>query len=311
MVCLHEVNALTLSSAVIMTLDQLLAFRAVASAGTFAAAAAQLHKSQPAISKLVQNLEAELGVTLFDRSAYRATLSDTGKLFLERTTHVLTQLEALEGFAHALRQGSEPVVRLVVEAIAPLAPVLRALDDVQRSFPAVRYELRTERLIAAQEALRDASTDLVIATARGLDARSMTARAFGRVRILPVVRRDHALARAGNPVPTQLLRQYAQVVVRDSTREDVPRTWNVLEGGLRWTVTDLTAKLQIIEAGMGWGGLPEHLVAPKLRDGTLGVIEVREFDVDAFELFVIQRNDRLAGPVAHALWTRLTATPPI
>ncbi len=37
-----------------MTLDQLLAFSTVASLGSFAAAAAKLHKSQPAISKLVQ-----------------------------------------------------------------------------------------------------------------------------------------------------------------------------------------------------------------------------------------------------------------
>lgn len=291
-----------------MTLDQLLAFRAVAAAGTFAAAAVRLHKSQPAISKLVQNLEAELGLTLFDRSAYRATLTDVGKLFLERSAHVLTQLEALEGFGRALGQGSEPVVRLVVEAIAPLAPVLRALDDVQRSFPAVRYELRTERLIAAHEAFRDASTDLVIATARGLDTRSMTAEPFGRVRIIPVARRDHPLALAGSPVPAEQLRQHAQVVVRDSAQEDVPRTWNVLEGGSRWTVTDITAKLQIIEAGMGWGGLPEHVVAPKLHDGTLAALDVREFDVDAFDLFVIQHNDRVAGPVARALWARLTTT---
>jgi DNA-binding transcriptional LysR family regulator len=290
-----------------MTLDQLLAFRAVASAGTFAAAAAQLHKSQPAISKLVQNLEAELAVTLFDRSAYRATLTDAGKLLLERTVHVLSELQALEGFAHALSQGGEPVVRLVVEAIAPLTPVLHALRDVQRRYPAVRYELRTERLIAAHEALSDPSTDLLIATARGIDARTMTARPVGVVRILPVARRDHELARAGSPVPAELLRQHAQVVVTDSAREDIPRTWNVLEAGLRWTVTDITAKLQIIEAGMGWGGLPEHLVAPKVRDGSLAVLDVREFDVDAFELFAIQRTDRVAGPVARALWARLTA----
>jgi hypothetical protein len=38
------------------------------------------------------------------------------------------------------------------------------------------------------------------------------------------------------------------------------------------------------------------------------VLEVREFDVDAFDLFVIQRNDRVAGPVVQALWTHLTAT---
>jgi hypothetical protein len=38
------------------------------------------------------------------------------------------------------------------------------------------------------------------------------------VRIIPVVRRDHPLARAGAPVPSALLKEHAQVVLRDSAR---------------------------------------------------------------------------------------------
>lgn len=288
-----------------MTLDQLLAFNAVASLGTFAAAAAELHKTQPAISKLVQNLEAELGLTLFDRSAYRATLTDTGKLFFERTATLVAETEALRSFGIALGGGGEPVVRLVLEAITPLEPVLGVLREVQALFPAVRYELRTESLSGALEALRDASADLAITSVQGIDPRTMTAQRFRDVRIIPAVRRDHPLSRAGAPVPTALLRQHAQVVLRDSARGELSRTLNVLEGGLRWTVTDVMAKLRIIEAGMGWGGLPEHVVAPGLRDGTLVALTVREFDVTVIELSAVRRHDRLQGPVAQALWSRL------
>lgn len=288
-----------------MTLDQLLAFNAVASLGTFAAAAAELHKSQPAISKLVQNLEAELGLTLFDRAAYRATLTDAGQLFFERAAQIVADAEALRSFGLALGGGGEPVVRLVLEAVTPLEPVLAALREVQSLFPAVRYELRTERLSGALEALRDASADLAITSMHGVDPRTMASQRFRDVRIIPVVRHDHALARAGTPVPTALLRQHAQVVLRDSARGELTHTLNVLEGGLRWTVTDVTAKLQIIEAGMGWGGLPEHVVAPGLRDGTLVALTIREFDVTVIELFTLRRHDRLQGPVAQALWSRL------
>ena len=288
-----------------MTLDQLLAFNAVASLGTFAAAAAELHKSQPAISKLVQNLEAELGVTLFDRTAYRATLTDAGKLFFERAARVVADTVALRDFGLVLGGGGEPVVRLVLEAVTPLAPVLEVLREVQILFPAVRCELRTERLAGALEALRDASADLVITSTHGMDPRTMTAQHFRDVRIIPVARHDHALARAGAPVPTALLREHAQVVLRDSARGELTQTLNVLEGGLRWSVTDVTAKLQIIEAGLGWGGLPEHVVAPGLRDGTLSALTIREFDVVDIRLFTLRRYDRTQGPVAEALWSRL------
>lgn len=196
-------------------------------------------------------------------------------------------------------------MRVVLEAVTPLAPVLAALREVQALFPAVRYELRTERLSGALDALREASADLAITSVQGMDARTMAAQPFRGVRIVPVVRYDHPLARAGAPVPSALLKQHAQVVLRDSGRGDLTHTINVLEGGLRWTVTDATAKLQIIEAGMGWGGLPEHIVAPGLRDGTLVTLTVREFEVTAIELFTLRRRDRLQGPVAQALWSRL------
>jgi DNA-binding transcriptional LysR family regulator len=291
-----------------VTHDQLVAFKAVASLGTFAAAAAELHKSQPAITKLVQNLEAELGITLFDRSAYRATLTDSGKLFLEHAAPVVANTEALRAFGLALGQGAEAVVRVVVDAVAPLEPVLEVLAEVQVAFPGVRYELRTEHLAGALEALRDATADLAIANDRGMDARTMTAQPFRDVRIVPVVRADHALARAGAPVPAALLRRHAQVVIRDSARGELTQTVNVLDGGLRWTVTDLMAKLQIVKAGMGWGGLPEHVVEPLLQEGTLVALDVKEFDVAALELFTIRRHDRAQGPVAQALWARLKKT---
>ncbi len=288
-----------------VTLDQLLAFRAVASLGTFAAAATALHKSQPAISKLVQNLEAELGITLFDRAAYRAKLTDTGQLFFERAADVVADTEALHAFGVALGKGGEPFVRLVVDAVTPLAPVLAALGDVQSLFPAVRYELRTERMTGAVDALRDESADMALASRRGMDTRTMIARRFFDVRIIPVARRDHPLAKIGGVLPAAQLRKFAQVVLRDSTRGDLAQSLNVLSGGLRWTVTDVAAKLQIIEAGLGWGGLPEHVVASGIQTGKLVPLSVREFDVGVIELFAIKRRGRRAGPVAEALWARL------
>jgi DNA-binding transcriptional LysR family regulator len=288
-----------------MTFEQLNAFRAVALAGSFSAASRSLHKSQPALTKLVQNLEAELGLSLFDRSAYRATLSDVGQLFLERTAQLLERAEALRSFGQSLSGSAEPVLRLVVEAITPLPPLLGVLRDVQQLFPALRYELRTERMTGALEALHDASADLVIAGKHGIDLRGIELQAFSPVRIVPVARHDHPLALAKPPAPGALLRQYAQVVLRDSGRGDLTQDINVLEGGLRWSVTDVSAKLEIIHAGMGWGGMPEHVVAPALREGSLCALDVAEFHVREIALFVMRRLDQTPGPVAQALWSRL------
>src|SRR5437879_11729223 len=77
-----------------MTYDQLVAFLAVAGEGTFTAASAALHQSQPAVSKLVRNLEDELGLQHFDREQYRATLTDAARLFPDRAASGIASSDA-------------------------------------------------------------------------------------------------------------------------------------------------------------------------------------------------------------------------
>jgi DNA-binding transcriptional LysR family regulator len=287
-----------------VTYDQLDAFLRVASEGSFTAASASLHKSQPAVSKLVRNLEDELGIQLFDRGAYRATLTDAGRLFFERAAGVLESTEALRSFALELAGEAEPIVRLAIEAVAPLDRISAVLRAVQESYPAVRIELRTERLSGAIEALANDAADLAVATTLGLDKNRMETRRFVGVRVVPVARADHPLARAGTPAP-DALRRHAQIVLRDSSLGESSASLNVLTGGLRWTVTDVAAKKELIASGMGWGGLPEHAIAAELASGALVALDVPEFEADRMELFAIRRRDRPHGVVAQALWQGL------
>jgi DNA-binding transcriptional LysR family regulator len=288
-----------------MTYDQIVAFLAVANEGTFTAASAALHKSQPAVSKLVRNLEDELGVELFDRRQYRATLTDAGRLFHERAASVVESSAALRTFGMQLAGKVEPIVRIAVEAVTPLAPLMEILRAAQERFPTVRIELATERLAGAADAIREGRADLAVATKLGIDAAKLEFARFRTVRILPVARADHPLARAGVPVPRALLRAHAQIVLRDSAQGADSPSLNVLEDGLRWSVTDVGAKKEVILAGMGWGGLPEHVVADALASRALVVLAVPEFEVGAMELFAMRRRDRAFGVVASALWEDL------
>jgi DNA-binding transcriptional LysR family regulator len=288
-----------------VTYDQLIAFLAVASHGSFTAASAALHKSQPAVSKLVRNLEDEIGVELFDRSEYRASLTGYGKLLRERAGSVIESTEALKTFAASLAGRVEAVVRLAVEAVTPLAPVLESLRSLQELHPNVRFELSTESVTGAAESLDAERADIAIASMAGLGATSIESVRWGRVPIVPVARTDHPLALAQPAIERALFRRHAQIVLRDSATSGDSPSINVLEGGLRWYVSDVAAKLEIILGGMGWGGLPGHVVAEHLRRGNLVRLDVPEFSTEAIDLFVHRRRDRARGPVAEALWESL------
>jgi DNA-binding transcriptional LysR family regulator len=290
-----------------MTHDQLAAFVAVATEGTFTLAARRLHKSQSAVSKLVRNLEGELGVELFDRSEYRATPSDAGTALLEHALSVLDRVRELEALGRALAGSHEPVVRLGIDAITPLDSVLDVLRAAGKQYPAVRLELSTEHMGGAVEALDDGRVELAITSRGNPDPGRVEAEPFVEVAILAVAHHGHPLAQVRGPVPVGLLRSHAQIVLSDSARRSFSPSINVIDGGLRWNVSDLAAKRQIILAGMGWGGLPRHLIEPDLRRGSLVELDVREFHSSSIPLFVVRRRDRGPGVVARALWAGLLA----
>lgn len=72
-----------------MDLRQLSYFLEVANHGSFSKASEAIHLSQPTLSKMVKNLEDELGVVLFNRSTRKVELTDAGKVVLTHAQSVL------------------------------------------------------------------------------------------------------------------------------------------------------------------------------------------------------------------------------
>src|SRR5215469_3088371 len=105
-----------------MNIRQLRAFAAIVDTGGFIRAADRVHLSQPALSRQIHALEAELGVPLFDRSGRRVRLTAEGEDLLRHCRRVLTEIESLGGRARTLKNGQIGVLRvgappLIIESV--------------------------------------------------------------------------------------------------------------------------------------------------------------------------------------------------
>jgi LysR family transcriptional regulator, cyn operon transcriptional activator len=102
------------ASAVYMAMDlrHLRAFVAIADAGGFARAAGRVARSQPALSRQIRALEADLGVQLFDRIGRRVQLTSEGEDVLRQSRRLLADADALGDRARALRAGERGVLRV-------------------------------------------------------------------------------------------------------------------------------------------------------------------------------------------------------
>lgn len=72
-----------------MELRHIRYFKAVAEEKSFTKAAEQLAIAQPPLSRQIQDLEAELGTTLFVRTPHKVTLTEEGELFLQYANQIL------------------------------------------------------------------------------------------------------------------------------------------------------------------------------------------------------------------------------
>jgi len=145
-----------------MELRHLRYFVAVAEALNFTKAAALLRVAQPALSRRVQDLEDEIGVDLLKRSPRGVVLTAEGKVFLEKTRHLLKLADESVEQVRALARGEEGELHMGY-APAPTVEILPpALAAFQKSFPRVRvllHDLSEQELI---DGLRNGRLELAL-----------------------------------------------------------------------------------------------------------------------------------------------------
>src|SRR6267142_4787472 len=95
-----------------MNFRHLRAFAAIADAGGFARAAVRLNLSQPALSRQIHALEADLGVPLFDRVGRRVQLTSEGEDLLRCGRRLLAEADSLGERARSLKTGETGILRV-------------------------------------------------------------------------------------------------------------------------------------------------------------------------------------------------------
>jgi DNA-binding transcriptional LysR family regulator len=286
-----------------MTIEQVLVFHKIVELGSFKAAAAELHKTQPAISFAIKKLEEELQVELFDRSGYRPVLTGHGKSFFERSGRLLQEMQELEGLAQSFRNEQEPEISLSVDGVSPLPSLLRVFRSFSDRYPHTKLNLsfdiltETERKVLARESLFGI-THFISAPGQ-LEVVPITF-----VRMLPVMNRE--LLRERRVRQQQDLLEIDQVVVTDRNRGS-RSSFGLLDGGRKWFMSDSNFKREIILAGLGWGHLPEHSIEREIKEKKLVVLEFEDIRPRRLDINLIRLKKMPLGVVGKALWEELTA----
>ncbi|WCE06035.1 LysR family transcriptional regulator [Pseudoxanthomonas sp. JBR18] len=290
-----------------LSIDQLQVFMAAAEHGSFSAAARALGRTQSLISYAVQRLEEQVGLVLFDRAGYRPRLTEAGQALLPRARRIVGEVSAFHALSRGLSAGVEAEVCITVDAMYPMCLLLRALLDFRDRWPAVSPRVLVGNMGAAVEQVLDGHSLLGLVNPVATQAPELELRPAAFITMVPVAAPHHPLARHEGELLTEDLRDHVQLVLTDrATRLSQPDRG--VFSSQTWRLNDLGAKHSMLLAGLGWGGMPEHMVRDDLTAGRLVQLPSPYWDPHrTLPMSVAYRRDARLGPAAQWLATHLSS----
>ncbi|MGB8364548.1 MAG: LysR family transcriptional regulator [Rhizomicrobium sp.] len=144
-----------------MELRHLRYFAMAAAEGSFHRASLRLNVAQPALSRQIRDLEEELDVPLFVRSAQGVKLSPAGEVFLTEVKRLLTQIELARTRTKRAAMGQFGLLRIGFTMLAAeFRFAMAAFGDARRSMPDVDFRLSLINSDHQMEALMNGEIDV-------------------------------------------------------------------------------------------------------------------------------------------------------
>lgn len=139
---------------------------AVARAGSFSKAAAELHMSQPSLSAAVAQLETELGARVFERTTRGATLTPTGAYVVRQAQRLLRDVDEIRSTVTAMAGGNSGSLTLSVVPVLAwqlLPPLMRSFAS---AYPGIELTVRERTAGEVIDQLLEGTVDIgIVATA--------------------------------------------------------------------------------------------------------------------------------------------------
>lgn len=293
-----------------LSLDQLRIFQAAVDEGSFSAAARKLRRTQSAVSETMANLEAQLGVVLFDRSARYPRLTTEGAVLLADARAIVAGVNGLKARAKGIAGGLEPELTAVIDVFFPITAFAKVAREFRESFSATPLRLYVEALGATVQPVMDGRASFGLVGSLPTLPAGLTAERIISVDFVMVAAADHPLAAHRGLIPKVVLAEHVQLVLTDRSDLSAGREFGVMSPST-WRLGDLFAKHAFLLSGLGWGGMPLHIVRQDIDEGRLVILSIEDIPEGGLSLpmSAVYRTSDPPGPAGRWMIERLRRCP--
>ncbi|MDJ0806990.1 MAG: LysR family transcriptional regulator [Gammaproteobacteria bacterium] len=285
-----------------MELSSLRAFVQVARDRSFSQAAEALFITQPAVSKRIASLEAELDTPLFDRMGRQVLLTETGRHLLPRAEQILAGVADIQReLANLSGRVSGPLAMGTSHHIGlhRLPPILRRYVD---RYPEVDLDIRFMSSEKVSQGVEQGELELGVITLPLQPSDHLQLLPVWRDPLLFVVAEDHPLAELGEVRPEVLIEYPAVLPTRATyTRSLLEEAFLQADGEIRCGLsTDYLETLKMMATiGLGWSLLPESMLSQGLVELHVDGIRL------ARSLGIVTHRHRTPSNAARAMMQQL------
>ena len=278
-----------------MELFQLETFVAVAEEKSFSRAAKRLHRTQPAVSQVIRNLEEELGELLLDRSSREGKLTDAGKLLQEYAQELLNLRNEARQSLVELRQLQKGKLTVAANEYTSLY-LLQVLHEFRRVHPMIRIAIQRTLASKVAQQLQEHGAELGMVSFRPEDG-NLRSLVVYRDELAFVVPPTHPLATAGSVSIRQLGAEvfvahnvpspYRAKVLQAFTRHKTPLHMDV-------EMPTIESIKKFVAMGNGVALVPDLAVKEEIARGDLVRVPVSELDFERRLRLVYRRHATLS-----------------
>ena len=276
-------------------LDGIEALEAITRTGSFASAARELRKAQSAVSYAIQQLENGLGVEVFDRTGHRARLTEQGRMVLEEGRNLLASARRIESLTKLMGEGWESRMEVVIDGILPMAPMMRVLKLMADEEIPTQIQVKVEFLGGVQYRFEEDEADIMLVNDFEPND-TLIANPLPEVNVVLVTSPDHPIAERDMSAPwtRRELQTFVELSIHDSS-VSAKSDPTMFGGSHVFFLSDFTTKREALLMGLGFGWVPEYLVAQDLAAGKLVEVAYERGSSYQFRPLLVHRTDRSPG----------------
>ncbi|SIQ58501.1 LysR family transcriptional regulator [Pseudacidovorax sp. RU35E] len=289
-----------------MKLSAIKALVAAVQEGSLRAAARKVELSQPALSKVIRELELELGVALLERTTRGVAPTAQGRALYE---HSLKALREFDEAVNEIRQLDGDMVGDLHIGAVPMAVMLlvpETLRTFSQAFPSVRVRLSEELYIAQLQRLRAGEVDLMLGgVPADLPRGEYVVERLARTTMVPTVRKGSPLLGCRRLAELQ---DAKWVYTGANGDEGYARQWfeahDLKAPRVGAFANSTLALLSLVASGDCVGLMPHQIAAHEMVRSAISVIPTEEPGLN-LEIAALIRRDVAARPLIRHLVSHL------